>query len=182
VQIDASCNVLFLLSVECSSFTPAVACPLVSGKFHSFESHSLKSFVYILTFVFSLGCCKYFFFFHSTFDKMKFNFGAVIPLLALGNAFVIRIQGPLATTRLDPIISPGKVAGHEHMFLGGNSLKADLGDFSSAQHCTCTTAEVTPDCSLYWFPPVFGRLPNNTYAALPLVDASAYYFDVGFIR
>ncbi len=110
---------------------------------------------------------------------MHFKVGTLSALVAAGNAFVIRLQGPLASTRLDPILSPGKPSGHQHTFLGGNTLKADLGDFTGVQHCSCTCGR--GDARLF---SVLGSAVicpvacNKTYTALPLVDARAYYTDV----
>jgi hypothetical protein len=111
---------------------------------------------------------------------MKLNPAKALAILAAGSeAFVILLRGPLASTRLDPILSPGKPSGHQHTFFGGNALAPNVDLTKLYEQCSCTTAEAIPDCSLYWAPQLYYKDADNNYTALPVADARAYYFDVG---
>ena len=56
--------------------------------------------------------------------------------------------------RADPIVNPGKVAGHLHTIMGGNGFDFTM-DYEQALNSTCSTCAVTKDLSNYWTPSLF---------------------------
>lgn len=62
--------------------------------------------------------------------------------------------------RLDPIMSPGTVAGHVHSIVGTNAFGPTM-DFAKTQEGTCSTMLVKPDKSIYWFPSLYFQHPQN---------------------
>ncbi|KAL7414958.1 hypothetical protein BDY24DRAFT_278794 [Mrakia frigida] len=94
--------------------------------------------------------------------------------LPLTQAFFILNHAPLVRTRLDPIVSPGAVAQHEHNIVGGSKFGKD---YSQADSLTgrCTTAEVTLDKSNYWAPQLYYYEPiKKTYQAIPSYTKTYY--------
>ena len=57
----------------------------------------------------------------------------------------------LLRTRLDPIVSPGKVAGHVHLFMGSSGISQDMDD-AKAKAGACTTNGMAGDHSGYVLP------------------------------
>ncbi|KAK8846803.1 hypothetical protein IAR55_005891 [Kwoniella newhampshirensis] len=81
---------------------------------------------------------------------------------------------PLINTRLDPIISPGKVSSHVHHVVGSSAFTATE-DFATAQAGSCTTANLAQDKSSYWAPLLFYKWRNGSYSAIVGDGASAYW-------
>lgn len=52
----------------------------------------------------------------------------------------------LLRTRLDPIVSPGKVAGHVHMFSGSSAISHTM-DHDKAVNAPCTSNKMSADMS-----------------------------------
>lgn len=74
--------------------------------------------------------------------------------------FVLYSAPPLVTERLDPILSPGKVANHMHTFIGANGLAPTM-DFAQTQKADCSTLPVKADKSIYWMPSLYYQSPRN---------------------
>lgn len=76
--------------------------------------------------------------------------------------------------RADPILSPGKISQHAHVFMGSDALSNDV-TYESLQKSTCSTMGnasnwIVEDHSLYWHPAMYVkkkgsddllRVPNN---------------------
>jgi hypothetical protein len=91
--------------------------------------------------------------------------------------FIIQVNRSSVVTRLDPIISPGKVSGHVHRFYGGSFVDENLHKASEmANLAQCSTTAVQDDKSLYWVPQVYHRSLNGSLSMVPLRYHSAYYF------
>jgi len=91
--------------------------------------------------------------------------------------FIIQVNRSSVVTRLDPIISPGKVSGHVHRFYGSSIVDQNLHKASEmANLAQCSTTAVQDDKSLYWVPQVYHRSLNGSLLMVPLRYHSAYYF------
>jgi hypothetical protein len=51
--------------------------------------------------------------------------------------------------RLDPIISPGELSSHAHIFHGGSGFSWNA-DYSDLTNSSCTSCGVSQDNSAYW--------------------------------
>ncbi|KAK0718536.1 hypothetical protein B0T26DRAFT_623389, partial [Lasiosphaeria miniovina] len=92
-----------------------------------------------------------------------------------GVASGFQIHGHMAAlTRLDPIVSPGLVSGHAHMFVGGTGLDSTL-TTAKLRQSKCSTLETQQDKSAYWVAPPYGRNANGTWSALPNTNLAIYY-------
>lgn len=57
---------------------------------------------------------------------------------------------PIVAGRIDPIVNPGKVAGHVHAIFGANNIRDVLNYPAEASRGSCTSATISADNSLYW--------------------------------
>ncbi|GAB0132642.1 hypothetical protein EsDP_00001071 [Epichloe bromicola] len=82
----------------------------------------------------------------------------------------------LTKGRMDPIVTPGKVAGHVHSVLGGSGFGlASTGKDLMASNCS--TALVKGDNSNYWFPSLYFKDPKTgKLEDVELFYANVYYF------
>jgi hypothetical protein len=91
--------------------------------------------------------------------------------------FVIHSPRMVGLSRLDPIVSPGKVAQHAHRFHGSSLVTPELHDSQYLlDNANCSTVFVQDDKSQYWLPQLYVRLANGTNVAAPIRQASTYYF------
>lgn len=91
--------------------------------------------------------------------------------------FLIQVNRSSAVTRLDPIVSPGKVSGHVHRFYGSNFVDENLHTASEmANLASCSTTAVQDDKSIYWVPQLYHRSTNGSLSMVPIRYHSAYYF------
>ncbi|KAL1412244.1 hypothetical protein Q8F55_003255 [Vanrija albida] len=82
------------------------------------------------------------------------------PLWVLGS-------DPIAITRIDPIVDPGKVGGHVHTIFGASNFRSTLLDPTEQQKgSACTKVKVHADRSNYWFPLLYFHNANGTYSAV----------------
>lgn len=81
----------------------------------------------------------------------------------------------LQTTRLDPIVTPGKVSGHVHTIVGASNFDKTVNDESQLAS-SCTTAKISIDKSMYWAPTLYSySSANDSYLAVPITTANTYY-------
>ncbi|KAF8621991.1 hypothetical protein AX15_007345 [Amanita polypyramis BW_CC] len=73
-------------------------------------------------------------------------------------------QNILTVQRLDPIVSPGRVASHVHAVLGGSNF----GSTSTAvlRQSQCTSIPIPQDKSNYWVPSICSRWANGSFSSL----------------
>lgn len=57
---------------------------------------------------------------------------------------------PIVAGRIDPIVNPGKVAGHVHTIYGANNVRDVLNTPAEYSRASCTSATISADKSLYW--------------------------------
>ncbi|WWC87099.1 uncharacterized protein L201_001985 [Kwoniella dendrophila CBS 6074] len=72
---------------------------------------------------------------------------------------------PLINTRLDPIVTPGKVSSHVHHVVGSSAFSATQ-DHKLSQSGKCTTSNLNCDKSNYWTPQLYYKWKNGTYTAV----------------
>lgn len=81
----------------------------------------------------------------------------------------------LQTTRLDPIVTPGKVSGHVHTIVGASNFDKTVTD-DLQQASSCTTAKISIDKSMYWAPSLYSySAANSSFLAVPITSANTYY-------
>ena len=74
-----------------------------------------------------------------------------------GAYFILGTGMPLTISRMDPLLSPGKLPSqHVHSVVGGNGFAATM-DFAQTQKSTCSTAEPIADKSNYVRPRISPR-------------------------
>lgn len=85
-------------------------------------------------------------------------------------------NGPLTSGLMDPIVSPGKAASHQHTIMGGSNFALDMSD-TTLLDSTCTNSLAKNDKSNYWYPSLFFQDPKDgTFTPVPLFYMKAYYF------
>lgn len=72
----------------------------------------------------------------------------------------------LVIERLDPIVSPGTIAGHVHN-IGGGSNFGMSSNFDTLRQSSCTTCLVKQDMSNYWSPMLYYRYPDGRFVSVP---------------
>jgi hypothetical protein len=92
--------------------------------------------------------------------------------------FVIQVNRSSLVTRLDPIVSPGKLSSHVYRFYGSSFVDENLHNASQIVNLArCSTTAVQEDKSIYWVPQVYHRsLDNGTFTMVPIRYHAAYYF------
>jgi hypothetical protein len=106
-------------------------------------------------------------------------FGAIFfgTLQGVCNAFVIQSYKDLVLQRMDPIVSPGQVSGHVHVFQGSSGL-APTSTYDDIFGGKCSTMGTQEDKSNYWVAQVYGKNANGTLSPLPMSEFRAYYINV----
>jgi hypothetical protein len=91
--------------------------------------------------------------------------------------FRIQVNRSSVVTRLDPIVSPGKVSGHVHRFYGSSFVDENLHKASEMVNLAqCSTTAVQDDKSLYWVPQLYHRSFDGSLSMVPIRYHAAYYF------
>lgn len=106
----------------------------------------------------------------------------VLSLLAVGahaNKFEFYTwggrDGAIAYGRIDPIISPGVVSEHVHMFQGANAV-APVYDYDTIRkESTCSSIGVQEDLSNYWSPAMYSY-DGSTYTLMKTRFSIYYQF------
>ncbi|GAA5950018.1 hypothetical protein JCM3765_004166 [Sporobolomyces pararoseus] len=80
--------------------------------------------------------------------------------------FKLPCDNPLIQERADPIISPGKVAGHVHTVNGGSNFA--LGStYETMRKSKCSSCRAKADLSAYWTPQLYIEWANGTFTSVP---------------
>ncbi|GAA5860565.1 hypothetical protein JCM5353_000409, partial [Sporobolomyces roseus] len=80
--------------------------------------------------------------------------------------FKLPCDNPLIQERADPIISPGKVAGHTHTVNGGSNFGLDA-TYESLRRSECSSCRAKADLSAYWSPQLYIEWANGTFTSVP---------------
>jgi hypothetical protein len=108
------------------------------------------------------------------------NANTVIALLAAFAApaaafFRLPCRAPIVVERTDPIVNPGKVAGHLHSIMGGNGFGPSM-TYADTQASTCSSCAVTKDFSNYWVPTLFFRGQDGTLTTVEQNGGALIYY------
>lgn len=103
---------------------------------------------------------------------------AALALASSAKAFwILNCGNPVVVDRVDPLATPGQIPGrHVHTVMGGNAFSANLTTYEQTQKSTCTSCSVTKDLSNYWFPQLFFRFDNGSFAAVKNSGGSLIYY------
>lgn len=85
--------------------------------------------------------------------------------------------GAVAYGRLDPIITPGAVSPHVHMFHGSGALQATYDYDTIMRESTCSTVQVQQDFSNYWAPAMYYYDGKGSYELMLAVFQVYYKFN-----
>ncbi|KAM5343324.1 hypothetical protein ACJ41O_014290 [Fusarium nematophilum] len=105
----------------------------------------------------------------------------ILGLLAIASsvdAFWRLSCGLIQTGRVDPVISPGRVAGHAHKVSGASNFGV-TNTYEDLQASLCTSCEVQTDKSAYWTPQLFYQHGNGTFEMVPNGGTVIYYLGRG---
>lgn len=90
-----------------------------------------------------------------------------------------------AVERIDPIITPGGIAGHVHQLFGANRLSPVL-TYESLQQSDCTTVGAadgtgnSQDKSIYWHPAMYAQKKDGSgFMKIPTNGHKFYYKNAG---
>ncbi|TRM61855.1 hypothetical protein BD626DRAFT_405212 [Schizophyllum amplum] len=81
-----------------------------------------------------------------------------------------RLDNVLTTQRIDPILTPGRVATHVHSanraypVLGGSSFGLNSTSSALLRNSSCTSIPIREDKSNYWYPQLYFQWQNGTFA------------------
>jgi hypothetical protein len=75
------------------------------------------------------------------------------------------IEDFITTERLDPLVSPGKVASHVHSVLGGSNFRMTT-NTSFLRQSECSSIPIPQDKSAYWFPHLYFQWNNGSFTSL----------------
>lgn len=90
--------------------------------------------------------------------------------------FRIQVNRSTVVTRLDPIVSPGKLSAHVHRFYGSSLVDEQLHNASEMTTLAqCSTTAVQDDKSIYWVPQLYHQ-SNGSFTMIPIRFHAAYYF------
>ncbi|KAF7375299.1 DUF1996 domain-containing protein [Mycena sanguinolenta] len=94
----------------------------------------------------------------------KFLLAAAV--LSSANAyFLFAMNDVITTERIDPIVSPGKVAGHVHSVFGGSNFRVST-NTSYLRQSGCTSSPITEDKSNYWAPTLYFQWKNGSFTSV----------------
>ncbi|PVG04652.1 hypothetical protein CPB86DRAFT_831140 [Serendipita vermifera] len=71
----------------------------------------------------------------------------------------------LITARVDPLISPGRVSGHAHNYVGGNNFGVTY-DYNTQMQSPCSSVQIQADKSGYWMQSAYYRRRDGTFQLL----------------
>ena len=98
-------------------------------------------------------------------------------LQSVCNAFLVQSYKDLLIQRMDPIVSPGQVSSHVHVFQGSSGL-APNSTYDIINGGKCSTMGTQHDKSNYWVSQIYGKNANCTLSPLPMSEFRAYYINV----
>lgn len=83
---------------------------------------------------------------------------------------------PIVSERADPVVSPGKVAGHVHTIMGGNGFGFTM-DYARARASTCSSCTVSKDMSNYWVPSLYFKAKNGSFISVTQSGGATIYYE-----
>ncbi|KAH6625396.1 hypothetical protein C7974DRAFT_312264 [Boeremia exigua] len=70
--------------------------------------------------------------------------------------------------RLDPIVAPGRVAGHVHTISGGAAFAPTM-TYEGMRASKCSSCTIKEDMSNYWTPQLYVKFKNSTFLPVPQI-------------
>ncbi|KAF2208353.1 hypothetical protein CERZMDRAFT_49511 [Cercospora zeae-maydis SCOH1-5] len=107
-----------------------------------------------------------------------FRAALILSLLSHVDAFWRMNCALVQRGRIDPLVSPGAIAGHTHSIMGGSNIGINA-TFDSLSNSECSSCEITADKSAYWSPTLFYQYPNGSVLSVPNNGGVAYYLGRG---
>ncbi|KAI5297576.1 hypothetical protein KEM55_004506 [Ascosphaera atra] len=86
-------------------------------------------------------------------------------------------RGRSGVARIDPIVDPGKPAGHVHSLHGSGGLNFNS-DRDELRAANCTSCAVTQDKSAYWVPSLYFQYKNGSSVIVEQVGGMLAYYDL----
>ncbi|TXT07352.1 hypothetical protein VHUM_03072 [Vanrija humicola] len=83
--------------------------------------------------------------------------------------------GPIAQGRIDPIVDPGKFAGHTHTIFGASNFRNVLNTPEEQLKAGCSSTAFQKDKSNYWIPTLYFINKDNKYEPVNVSGGRAYY-------
>lgn len=108
------------------------------------------------------------------------NIFALAPFLLASHVqafFRLACFNPVTIERADPIVAPGKVAGHTHIVSGGSgfSPSASAADLRASN---CSSCGIQQDMSAYWTPYLYFQFANGTVQSVNTQDGGGVYYRI----
>ncbi|KAJ7284380.1 hypothetical protein C8J57DRAFT_1288258 [Mycena rebaudengoi] len=108
--------------------------------------------------------------------KLLSNLLLVAAALSSTNAyFLFGMNNVLTVERMDPIVNPGKVAGHVHTIVGGSHFRVAT-NTSYLRQSECTTSPIKEDKSNYWAPSLYFQWKNGSFTSVSGAPVIYYLF------
>ncbi|KAF8460206.1 hypothetical protein BDZ91DRAFT_664752 [Kalaharituber pfeilii] len=81
----------------------------------------------------------------------------------------------VALERIDPILTPGNIAGHLHTIHGPNTFSANA-TYEDLIRATCTSCQVKQDKSAYWTPALYFQHSHGPFELVPQTGGMLVYY------
>lgn len=104
------------------------------------------------------------------------SFFLLTALTAVNAYWLMGIEDFITTERLDPIVSPGRVASHVHSVMGGSNFRM-VTNTAHLRDSECTSTPIAEDKSSYWFPHLYFQWANGSFSSLTGGGVIYYLFD-----
>ncbi|KAF8951865.1 hypothetical protein BDZ97DRAFT_1683268 [Flammula alnicola] len=96
---------------------------------------------------------------------MKFLLTLAAAVASARAYWLMGIEDFITTERIDPLVSPGKVASHVHSVLGGSNFRLTT-NTASLRQSECSSIPIPQDKSAYWFPHLYFQWNNGSFTSL----------------
>ncbi|KIM39233.1 hypothetical protein M413DRAFT_75023 [Hebeloma cylindrosporum] len=96
---------------------------------------------------------------------MKFILALAAAVTSARAYWLMGIENFITTERIDPIVSPGKVASHVHSVIGGSNFRMST-NTASMRQSDCSSIPIPQDKSAYWFPHLYFQWNNGSFTSL----------------
>ena len=103
---------------------------------------------------------------------------ALVAITTPAQAFWRLSCGTVQSGRVDPVVSPGKLASHAHKIAGASNIGLNS-DYESLQKANCTSCEIGADKSAYWTPILYYQNANGTFQEVGNQGMTVYYLGRG---
>ena len=102
----------------------------------------------------------------------------LLGLIGPTSAFWRLSCGIVQSGRVDPVVSPGKLASHAHKIAGAENIGISS-TYETLQQASCTSCAIGADKSAYWTPILYYQHANGTFEEVPNDGMTIYYLGRG---